>query len=120
MVRSAVVTNNKTREEAEVPVDWVVVCVGTEPNTALARAAGLEMAGDLVKIDRRMMTSKPPVFACGEITGCDKHIVPVASEGATAGMAASQYLALEKVKRGETFDTAVCGKYADEYKAMLC
>jgi len=35
------------------------------------------------------------------------------------GMSASEYLALEMVKQGETFEGAKNGKYADEYLAML-
>ncbi len=34
-------------------------------------------------------------------------------------MAVSEYLALEKIKKGETFEGARNGKYADEYLAML-
>ena len=66
-----------------------------------------------------MMTSKSGIFACGEITGSERHLITAASEGASVGMAVSEYLALEKVKRGETFEGAKNGKYADEYLAML-
>jgi thioredoxin reductase (NADPH) len=118
-VEAAVLVNNKTAEETEIAVDWVVVCVGTEPDTRLAGEAGIEMAGDFVKVDAHMMTNKPGVFACGEITGCDRHLITSASQGAAAGMAASEYLALEKVKRGELFEGAKNGKYADEYLAIL-
>lgn len=34
-------------------------------------------------------------------------------------MAVSEYLALEKIKKGEAFEGARNGKYADEYLAML-
>jgi thioredoxin reductase (NADPH) len=118
-VKAAVVMNNKTLEKREVATDWVVICVGTEPNMVLARAAGIELAGNFVKINNQMMTSKQRVFACGEITGCDKHIITAASEGASAGRSASQYLALEKVRKGEMFEGAKCGKYANEYLEML-
>ena len=118
-VDTAMVSNNRTGEQKEVAVDWVVICVGTEPDARLAREAGLEMKGTFVEIDSKMMTSSLGVFACGEITGCDRHIISSASEGALAGMAASEYLALEKVKRGEMFEGAKNGKYADEYLAML-
>jgi thioredoxin reductase (NADPH) len=118
-VEMVVLVNNKTAEEREIGVDWIVVCVGTEPDTALARGAGLEMEGAFVKIDRKMVTSKPGIFACGEITGSERHLITAASEGASAGMAVSEYLALEKVKRGEMFDGARNGKYADEYLALL-
>jgi len=118
-VETAVVINNKTGEQKEIKIDWIVICVGTEPNTKLAQEAGLVMKGAFVKIDGKMMTSKAGIFACGEITGSERHLITAASEGASAGMAASEYLALEKVKRGEMFEGAKNGKYADEYMAML-
>ena len=112
----AVVVNNKTGEEMEMAVDWVVICVGTEPNSELAREAGLDMSGHFVDVDAGMMTSKPGVFACGEMTGCDRHMITSASTGAAAGMAASEYLAMERVKRGDLFEGAKNGKYADEFR----
>jgi len=118
-VETAVVSNNKTGEQKEIAVDWIVICVGTEPDARLAQEAGLEMTGAFVIINKKMMTSKPGIFACGEITGCDRHLISSANEGASAGMAVSEYLALEKVKRGEMFEGAKNGKYADEYLAML-
>jgi thioredoxin reductase (NADPH) len=118
-VQAAVVVNNKTTEEKEITIDWVVICVGTEPDAALAREAGIEMVGDCVKVDKHMMTNIPGVFACGEIAGCERHLITAASEGASCGMAVREYLALEKVKEGELFDGAKNGKYADEYLAML-
>jgi thioredoxin reductase (NADPH) len=118
-VEAAVVLNNRTGEEREIAVDWIVICVGTEPDTRLAREAGLDMNGDFIRVNKQMMTSKLGVFACGEITGSERHLITAASEGASGGMAASEYLALEKVKRGEMFEGAKNGKYADEYLAML-
>jgi len=118
-VEAAVVVDNKTGEEKEIGIDWVVICVGTEPDNRLAREVGLKMEGPFVKVDSKMMTPKPGIFACGEITGGERHLITAASEGASAGMAASEYLALEKVKRGEMFEGAKNGKYADEYLAML-
>jgi thioredoxin reductase (NADPH) len=118
-VEAAVVVNNKTGEEKEVAIDWMVICVGTEPNSELARDAQIEMAANFVKVNTQMMTNKPGVFACGEITGCDRHLITSAAHGAAAGMAASEYLALEKVKKGEMFEGTKNGKYADEYLAML-
>ena len=118
-VESAVLFNNKTGAQEEKAIDWVVICVGTEPDTQLARDAGVEMAGNFVKVDGKMMTDKPGVFACGEITGCDRHLISSTSQGATTGMAVSEYLALDKVKKGDMFEGAINGKYADEYLSML-
>jgi thioredoxin reductase (NADPH) len=118
-VEKAVMSDNKTGEQREIGVDWVVICVGTEVDTRLAKEAGLEMKGVFVTIDEKMMTSKPGIFACGEITNCERHLITAANQGASAGMAVSEFLALEKVKRGEMFAGAKNGKYADEYLAML-
>jgi thioredoxin reductase (NADPH) len=118
-VETAVLSNNKTGELKEIAFDWIVICVGTEPDVRLAQEAGLEMTGAFIVINKKMMTSRPGIFACGEITGGERHLITAASEGASAGMAASEYLALEKVKSGETFEGAKNGKYADEYLAML-
>ncbi len=49
--------------------DLLVMAVGIRPNVALARAAGLEV-GRGVKIDDRMQTSDPAIFAVGE---CAEH-----------------------------------------------
>lgn len=118
-VQTAVVTNNKTGAEKEIGVDWIIICVGTEPDIRLAQESGLKIKGSFVKINNKMMTSKPGIFACGEITGCDRHLISSASQGVYAGMAVSEYLALEKVRRGEIFDGTKNGKYADEYLSML-
>jgi len=80
---------------------------------------GLEMVGDFVKVDDQMRTSRKGIFACGDITPGPRHLINAAAEGALAGMAVSEYLALEMVKRGEMFIGAKNGKYADEYLAML-
>jgi len=118
-VKSAVVTNNKTGEQKEVAIDWVIICVGTEPNTKLAQEAGVEMEGKFIKVNSQMRSNKEGIFACGEITPGHRHLITSASEGASAGMAASEYLALEMVKKGELFEGARNGKYADEFLAML-
>jgi thioredoxin reductase (NADPH) len=118
-VEALKVRDNKTNKESEVSTDWVVICTGTKTDLKLVRESGVRIVGDFVEINEEMMTSKEGIFACGEITGCRKHLVNVASEGALAGMAASEYLALEKVRKGETFEGARNGKYVEEYLQML-
>jgi thioredoxin reductase (NADPH) len=118
-VEAAVVMNNKTSEQKEIATDWVIICVGTEPNTELSQEAGIEMEGKFVKVDSQMRTNNEGMFACGEITPGHRHLITSASEGASTGMAASEYLALQMVKKGEMFEGAKNGKYASEYLAML-
>ena len=118
-VERAVLVNNKTGMEEEIPINWVVICVGTVPNTELPRKMGLKMTDEFVKVDDQMRTSRKGIFACGELTPGHRHLISSAADGASAGMAASEYLALEMVKRGEMFEGTKDGKYADEYLAML-
>jgi len=118
-VEAAVIVNNKISEEKEIVIDWVIISVGTEPNTKLAQEAGIEMEGKFVKVDSQMRTNKEGIFACGEITPGHRHLITSASEGASAGMAVSEYLALQMVKKGEMFEGARNGKYADEFLVML-
>jgi thioredoxin reductase len=100
-------------------IDWVLICVGTEPDTTLAREAGIDVVDGHVRVDGRMMTSTEGILACGEVAGCDRHIVSSAAHGAAAGMACSEYLAMGKIRSGEMFQGARNGKYADEYAALL-
>lgn len=118
-VEVAVLLNNKTQKKSRLAIDWVVICVGTEPDPRLAQRAGLEIVGKHVTVNPKMMTSRVGIFACGEITGGKRHLITAAAEGASAGMNVSEYLALEMLKRNDTFKGAKNGKYADEYLAML-
>jgi thioredoxin reductase (NADPH) len=118
-VQRAVLINNATHTQEEAAVDWIVICTGTDPDIRLAKKCGLSLNQSVVKVDESLMTSAPGIFACGEVTGCDKHLITCASSGAAAGMAASEYLAMERIKRGETFKGAINGKYAVEYAQML-
>jgi pyruvate/2-oxoglutarate dehydrogenase complex dihydrolipoamide dehydrogenase (E3) component len=77
------------------------------------------MAGAFVKVDDQMRTSAKGVFACGELTAGPRHLINAAAEGSTAGMFASEYAALEMVKRGQMFEGVRNGKYAEEYLAAL-
>jgi thioredoxin reductase len=111
--------NDKMLEERKIAIDWMIICVGTEPNTKVAQEAGIEMEGKFVKGDNQMRTNREGIFACGEIISGHRHLITSASEGASAGMAASEYLALENVRKGEMFEGDRNGKYADEFLAML-
>ena len=52
-----------------LPADLVVLSVGVRPSVALAQGAGLEI-GRGIKVDDRMATSDPRIFALGE---CAEH-----------------------------------------------
>jgi NADH oxidase (H2O2-forming) len=60
------VTGVKVGSET-VPADMVIMCTGVTPDVRLAKEAGLAI-GDAggIRVDKRMMTSAPDIFAAGD------------------------------------------------------
>ena len=85
--------NVKTDQQFEVPTDGVFISIGHVPNTDLiADQVELDEQG-YVRIDWKMRTSVPGVFAAGEIA--DPHyrqIITSAAMGAAAALQADCYL----------------------------
>ena len=51
--------------------DMVVLAIGVRPNVTLAKAAGLEIgATGAIKVDDRMQTSDPDIYAAGDCVEC--------------------------------------------------
>ncbi|MGA1820309.1 MAG: NAD(P)/FAD-dependent oxidoreductase [Thermoplasmatota archaeon] len=85
--------NVKTGEITEMPIDGAFIAVGEIPKNDIARSLGVELDGEgYIKVDRRMATSVPGVFAAGDITGGLKQIVVAAGEGAIAATSAFEDL----------------------------
>jgi len=56
-----------------LPCDLLVVGIGMQPNTELAMAAGLEV-GQGIRVDNRLRTSVPDIFAAGDV--CEFRLHP--------------------------------------------
>jgi len=57
------------------PVDFILLAMGSKPNSALAREAGLEVAANgTILVDERMQTSAPDIFAAGDCVG-QRHLI---------------------------------------------
>ena len=59
----------RLKDGRELPADLVVMAVGIRPNTALAKAAGLDTERGIL-VDDHMVTSDPAILAVGE---CVQH-----------------------------------------------
>ncbi|MCW4011009.1 MAG: FAD-dependent oxidoreductase [Candidatus Bathyarchaeota archaeon] len=95
VVKAVVLSDVKTNETKELPVDAVFVQVGESPNSALALEAGLapEEGGKSIKIDIHQRTNIPGVFAAGDVTNHPVRQVGTAvGQGITASLEAYSYI----------------------------
>ena len=74
----------------EYPADGVFIL--REAVAPAQLVPGLETDGAHVKVNRKMATSLPGVFACGDITGTPYQYVKAAGEGNVAAISAAAYL----------------------------
>ena len=62
---------------------------------------GLETEGPHVRVNRRMETSLPGVFACGDLTGTPYQYIKAAGEGNIAAISAAAYIDRKKRNGGK-------------------
>jgi thioredoxin reductase (NADPH) len=96
-VESIEIKNVKTQKISQLSTDGVFVFIGHTPNTAMYQGQ-LEMndKGYLL-IDEKMETSKPGVFAAGEVADAAyKQVITSAGMGAAAAIQASKFLESKK------------------------
>lgn len=91
-VESMTVKNNKTGETKDIPVDGFFVFVGFDPCTKFIPKDMVDEWGQ-IKVDMRMRTSVPGLYAAGDIRidSC-KQIITACADGATAALCAYEYL----------------------------
>ena len=91
-VESITVMDRETGRESDLSVDGVFVFVGVDLNTAYLPADLLNEKGE-VRVDARMRTAVPGLFAAGDLRSDSKRqIVMACADGATAAMEAYDYL----------------------------
>jgi thioredoxin reductase (NADPH) len=99
-VRGVRVKDAKTEEIREIAVDGVFVAIGETANTEPAIALGCELTkeGD-IKVDERMRTSVPKVYAAGDVTGGGgaRQIITAVGQGGLAAMKIFEDLSREKI-----------------------
>ncbi len=91
-----------------IPCDLVVVAAGVRPRAELAAAAGLTVKRGVL-VDRRLATSDPDVFACGDVAEGydfahgDERVVPIWPNAYMGGRAAGFNMAgVETLYHGTT------------------
>ncbi|MCW5830184.1 MAG: NAD(P)/FAD-dependent oxidoreductase [Deltaproteobacteria bacterium] len=98
-VERAIITNTKTKQDEVFECDMVLGCLGFIANAGPIREWGLELINDGVKVNIRMETSIPGVYAAGDISqyeGKPKIISVGFGEAAVAINNASVYIDPQK------------------------
>lgn len=86
-VEEVVIYHNKTMAEENLAVDAIVLSLGFNPDLSLVEKWDLELADGGIVVNTRMETSRPGIYAAGDITtypGKVKLIVVGFGEAATA------------------------------------
>jgi thioredoxin reductase (NADPH) len=94
VVTKAVILNNKNGETRELPFDGVFVQVGEDPNSQLAREAGIEVDDNsYIKVDFLQRTNITGVYASGDATNHPvKQIGTAVGQGITAALEAYSFI----------------------------
>lgn len=66
-VEGATISHKKTKEKVRLEVDSVLALIGFVPNIGPIADWGLELEGNTIRVDSRMRTSIPGVYAAGDI-----------------------------------------------------
>ena len=87
------IKNVKTGAISELDVAGVFVSIGFRPNTAYLKGlVALDEAG-AVKVDEKMETSVPGIFAVGDIRSHSiRQVISAAGDGAIAAVNAEKYI----------------------------
>jgi len=94
LVNKVIVFNNKTKETKELPVDGVFIQVGEDPNSQLAKEAGVAVDEDgYILVDIRQRTNIMGVYAAGDVTNHPvKQVGTAVGQGITAALEAYGYI----------------------------
>ncbi len=85
--------NVKTDEESKLRVKGVFVAIGEEPQSALAKEAGINVDNKgFIVVDQNLMTNKPGIYAVGDLKGGVLQTCVAVGDGATATVNAYLYI----------------------------
>lgn len=94
LVSKAVLFDNKKGETWDLPVDGVFVQVGEDPNSQLAKEAGIAVDDDgYIVVDALQRTNVAGIYAAGDVTNHPvKQVGTAVGQGITAALEAYAYI----------------------------
>lgn len=107
-----------TKSGKKYPADVVILALGVRPNTTLARMAGLE-TGELggIRVDERMRTSEPDIFAVGDAVEVKDFVtgrwtlIPLAGPANRQGRIAADVMTGRDARYRGTQGTSIIGLF---------
>ncbi len=95
-VERVVYKDRETGEEKSLEVDGVFIYVGLIPISELAKKLGVETdERGYIKVDLKMRTNVPRIYAAGDVTGYAGQIIIAAGQGAMAALSAYEDIMLQ-------------------------
>lgn len=86
----------ETGETKEIETDGVFIYVGLTPQSELAKSLGVEVdQKGYIKVDSKMRTSMPGIYAAGDVTGGVAQVIVAAAQGAIAALSCYEDLRLK-------------------------
>ena len=99
-VKEALLHDNKSGKDKVVKVDGVFIAVGYDPQTELAKKAGVELTeNEYIKHDGHHRTNIPGIYSAGDVEGGFKQIVTAVGQGAEAALSIFEDLSSPYWKR---------------------
>jgi thioredoxin reductase (NADPH) len=88
-----IVRNVKDKRAFPLPLDGLFVSIGMDPHTEFLRGiVGLNEWGE-VKVDSRMATDQPGIYAAGDVAdACPKQVATAVGAGVSAALSVNAYL----------------------------
>jgi thioredoxin reductase (NADPH) len=94
-IRDLIVQTKGMVDTLKLPCDYLVVNIGAAVNLDAVKSWGIEVEGNLIRVDPHMRTSVEGIFACGDIVAYEgkyKLLLTASSEGCVAANSAYQYV----------------------------
>jgi thioredoxin reductase (NADPH) len=87
------IKNHETGEVTNIDVNALFIAIGVEPQSDLAKKAGIELDEDnCIKVNRNQETNFPGIYAAGDITGGVRQVATAVGEGTTASINAYLFI----------------------------
>ena len=90
---SITVKNVKDNKTSNIKLDGIFISVGMDPNTGFVKGlVDLDESGQ-IKVNQSMATSRPGIFAAGDVTNaCPEQMATAVGTGVAAALAVDEYL----------------------------